>query len=141
MPALRLDHINIRTTRVAESIAFYGDALGLAIKPPPGGQDTSTGAYAYDESGLPIIHLVGADRQADSVEPQRGVAQFGMIDHFALRCEDAEAYVERLTRHGHAFSRRDVPMIGMHLIFVRDPNGVLVELGFPLKAEQSEGEQ
>jgi hypothetical protein len=29
------------------------------------------------------------------------------------------------------FAIRDVPAIGMRLIFVRDPNEVMVELGFP----------
>ena len=133
MTAIRLDHVNIRTRRVAESIAFYGEGLGLTIKPPPGTTDMSLGAYAYDASGIPIVHLVGTEHEAESAAPVRGSAQFGMIDHFALRCDAPEPYAERLTRLGYDFTRRDVPLIGMHLIFVRDPNGVLVELGFPLE--------
>lgn len=133
MTALRLDHVNIRTSRIKESVAFYGDALGLTIKPPPTRTDTSDGAYAYDAAGTPIVHLVATDREVDGAAPVRGAAQFGMIDHFALRCDVAQPYVERLTRLGHEFTRMDAAMIGMHLIFVRDPNGVLVELGFPLE--------
>ncbi len=133
MTALRLDHINIRTNRIEESVAFYGEGLGLAIRPPPGSQDLSVGAYAYDQNDIPIVHLVVADQEAESATPVRGAAQFGMIDHFALRCDTPEPYVERLTRLGYDFTRRDVALIGMHLIFVRDPNGVLVELGFPLE--------
>jgi catechol 2,3-dioxygenase-like lactoylglutathione lyase family enzyme len=131
--ALRLDHVNIRTSRVAESLAFYGEGLGLTIKPLPGCTDTLAGAYAYDAADVPILHLVGTPNEADSATPVRGAAQFGMIDHFALRCDTPEPYVDRLTRLGYDFTRRDVAMIGMHLIFVRDPNGVLVELGFPLE--------
>ena len=137
MTAVRLDHVNIRTRRIEESVAFYGEGLGLTIKPPPNGTDLSTGAYAYDAGGVPVIHLVVADREAESAVPIRGAAQFGMIDHFALRCDTPQPYVDRLTRFGYEFTRRDVEMIGMHLIFVRDPNGVLVELSFPL--EKNEG--
>lgn len=132
MTALRLDHINIRTARITESIAFYGEGLGLDIRPVPGRTDMSAGAYAYDSSGIPVVHLVGTNHVADSTTPVRGAAQFGMIDHFALRCETPQPYADRLTRLGHEFTRSDVPLIDMHLIFVRDPNGVLVELSFPL---------
>jgi catechol 2,3-dioxygenase-like lactoylglutathione lyase family enzyme len=137
MAALRLDHVNIRTARVAESIAFYGDALGLRIEPPPMSQDFSMGAYAYDENGIAIVHLIAANDEAESAKIVRGAAQFGMIDHFALRCDTLDTYVDRLTRSGIAFERLDIPQIGMHLLFVRDPNGVLVELGFPIETAQN----
>ena len=71
-------------------------------------------------------------RVAEGVEPVRGSAQRGMIDHLALRAADPESYAARLAAAGLAFDRMDVPEIDRHLIFVRDPNGILVELGFPL---------
>jgi catechol 2,3-dioxygenase-like lactoylglutathione lyase family enzyme len=124
--------VNICTTRLQDCIKFYGETLGLTIKHPPMSSDFSMGAYAYDEQDIPVIHLVAADREADSVEPIRGAAQRGMIDHFALRCDDPDALIERLTAHGHEFSRMDVPIISRNLIFVRDPNGVMVELSSPM---------
>jgi catechol 2,3-dioxygenase-like lactoylglutathione lyase family enzyme len=135
MTAMRLDHVNIRTSRIAESVTFYGEGLGLDIRPVPGAADLSVGAYAYDAHGIPIVHLVATDQEAESATPVRGAAQFGMIDHFALRCDSPQPYVDRLSRMGYAFTRRDVDLIGMHLLFVRDPNGVMVELGFPLTAD------
>jgi len=128
----RLDHVNIRTAKLAESIDFYGRVLGLRMTPPPMMADLSQGAYACDDEGHPVVHLVGTDRQVEGSEPVRGAAQRGMIDHFALRCEDRERYAARLAEAGLAFDRMDVQAIGMHLIFVRDPNGIMVELGFPL---------
>lgn len=132
MGAQRLDHVNIRTIRMEESIAFYGDALGLTIKALPAGDGIPGGAYAYDENDVAVVHLVGAEREAESTAPVRGAAQFGMIDHFALRCDECALHVERLGRLGYAFDQADVPQIGRHLVFVRDPNGVMVELSFPL---------
>jgi catechol 2,3-dioxygenase-like lactoylglutathione lyase family enzyme len=132
MSALHLDHVNIRTTRLAECIEFYGRVLGLSIRPPPMTSDLSKGAYACDERGVAIVHLVSTDNFIDAPGPVRGAAQAGMIDHFALRCSDPAIFVERMTAAGVKFTTRDVPAIGMRLIFVRDPNDVLVELGFPL---------
>lgn len=132
MTPVRLDHVNIRTARLAASIAFYGDTLGLDILPPPMCEDLSKGAYACDGHGHPVIHLVATDRIVEGGEAVRGAAQRGMIDHFALRCEGADRYAERLENSGLPFERMDVPQIGMRLIFVCDPNGIMVELGFPI---------
>lgn len=132
MTALALDHINIRTAVLAKSIDFYGGLLGLNMQPPPTCSDLSRGAYGCDAAGHPVLHLVGTDRVADGAEPVRGAAQRGMIDHLALRASDPDGYAARLAAAGLTFDRMDVPEIDRHLIFVRDPNGILVELGFPL---------
>jgi catechol 2,3-dioxygenase-like lactoylglutathione lyase family enzyme len=132
MPTLKLDHVNIRTKRLDESIAFYGGILGLEMRPPPSCADMSTGAYGYDDGGLPVVHLVGTKQEVESGAPVRGVAQRGMIDHFAFRCQDVGPVLDRLSASGLPFSQKDVAMIAMRLVFVRDPNDVLVELGCPL---------
>jgi catechol 2,3-dioxygenase-like lactoylglutathione lyase family enzyme len=133
MPGMRLDHINIPTAHLVESIAFYGDLLGFRMGPPPTRTDLLDGAYAYDDRGIPVIHLVGASREDSGQLIERGVARPGMIDHFALRYEPGDPVLDRVVASGLDYSRSDVPVIGMHLIFLRDPNGIKVELGFPLK--------
>ncbi len=136
MTAFRLDHVNIRTARLAESVAFYRDALGLKVVPPPMGGDLSKGAYACDGSGHRVVHLVGTERRVEGGEPVRGAAQRGMIDHFALGCEgDPAALRARLEAYGQDFEEMTVPQISRHLFFVRDPNGVMVELGFPFDGQ------
>ncbi|KJS07713.1 MAG: hypothetical protein VR73_08050 [Gammaproteobacteria bacterium BRH_c0] len=133
MSVKKLDHVNIRTARLPECIEFYGTALGMSVVPPPMTTDLSKGAYCLDEEGLPVVHLVATGLFVEGADPVRGAAQRGMIDHFALSCSgNAEDYSQRLRQHHLDFDEMDVPAIGMHLIFVRDPNGVLVELGFPL---------
>ncbi len=128
-----LDHVNIRTAHLDASIAFYGDVLGLRMEPPPMCQDMRTAAWGKDATGQAVIHLVAADREIENGGPVRGAAQRGMIDHFALRCHDREDHIARLERSGLEFDQADVPAIGMHLVFVRDPNAILVELAFPLE--------
>jgi catechol 2,3-dioxygenase-like lactoylglutathione lyase family enzyme len=126
----RLDHVNIRTARLAESIAFYADALGMAVVPPPGESGTTRGAYVCDGNGTQIVHLVAASAVPDAPAPVRGKAQRGMVDHFALLCTDAPAFRHRLTACDVPFEAMVVPEISAELIFVRDPNEVLVELHF-----------
>lgn len=132
MTGMRLDHVNIRTARLADSIAFYGDVLGFVVVPPPMTTDMTKGAYVQDSAGHPIVHLVGSEAVPDAPGPVRGKAMRGMVDHFALRCDDAAAYEARLERAGLDFTTMDVPQIASRLLFVRDPNEVMVELSFPL---------
>ena len=131
---MMLDHVNIRTARLGASIAFYGDVLGLRMEPPPQCADMSRGAWAMDAAGQAIVHLVGTDHEIESGGPVRGAAQRGMIDHFALRCGDRAGHIARLERSGLEYEQADVPAMGLHLVFVRDPNAILVELAFPLEA-------
>jgi catechol 2,3-dioxygenase-like lactoylglutathione lyase family enzyme len=130
MGVTRLDHVNIRTARLVESIAFYADALGMAMVPPPGASDMTCGAYVCDRDGTQIVHLVAATPVPDAPAPVRGRAQRGMVDHFALLCTDAQAFRRRLVAHDVPFEAMTVPEISAELIFVRDPNEVLVELHF-----------
>lgn len=133
MPITQLDHVNIRTARLAACVEFYGNVLGLTMTPPPMATDMALGAYGRDDGGAAIVHLVATDQVVEGADPVRGAAQRGMIDHFALRCVDLAAFVVRLTARGCQFSRLDVTALGLSLIFVRDPNGVLIELAFPLE--------
>jgi catechol 2,3-dioxygenase-like lactoylglutathione lyase family enzyme len=128
-----LDHVNIRTAKLIESITFYADVLGLKVVPPPMVADTSLGAYCLDQNGNAVVHLVAAAEIVVGAEPVRGAAQTGMIDHFALKCSgDSSPLKQQLTKKGLAFETMDVGALGLQLVFVRDPNGILIELNFPL---------
>ncbi|WP_068073416.1 VOC family protein [Novosphingobium lentum] len=131
---MQLDHINIRTAKLDASIAFYGEVLGLRMEPPPMCADMRAAAWGRDSAGQAVVHLVAAEHEIESGGPVRGAAQRGMIDHFALRCDDRASHIARLERAGLAFEQTEVPAIGLQLVFVRDPNGILVELGFALPA-------
>jgi len=99
--------------------------------PPPARDDLDAGAYACDANGVAVLHLVGTDREIEGNDPVRSVALRGIVDPVALRCDSIEAYDDRLVRQGLEFSEMNVPQISIRLLFVRDPNGVLIELGAP----------
>jgi catechol 2,3-dioxygenase-like lactoylglutathione lyase family enzyme len=122
-----IDHFNIRTRDLDRLCKFYTKVLGLEIgdRPP----FDSPGVWLY-AGGHPILHVGvardgngngGRDRDSDNTLP---------LDHIALEAEGLADAVERLDGAGIEYRMLDVPGREMKQIFVRDPDGVTIELNF-----------
>jgi catechol 2,3-dioxygenase-like lactoylglutathione lyase family enzyme len=124
VPLTSLNHVNIWTTRLTETIAFYEQALGLRVgfRPPA---IKTPGAWIYDPTDTPVIHLM--DAAAEGKDQQFGG---GAIDHIAFDASDFEALSAHLTQLGLPFRTQMFPGMTLRQIFVDDPNGVTVELNF-----------
>ncbi len=125
MPVKHLDHVNIHTRQMAETIRFYSELLGLKVGVTPGRSDTSMSAWLYDEGGRPIVHL--GTPKGDGPEAPPGS---GRIDHVAFECSGHDETAQRLTEWGLPFRRREVAEVKLRQLFVRDPNDIMVELNF-----------
>jgi catechol 2,3-dioxygenase-like lactoylglutathione lyase family enzyme len=121
MPVHALDHVNIRTRDIDGSSRFYADLLDLRPMQVPNLMSTDRALWLHDQAGRAIIHLRSYD-----CEP----GPTGSIDHVALSCSGMRQMLATLREHGVAFQMQDVPSIGRTLVFVRDPNGVMLELNF-----------
>jgi catechol 2,3-dioxygenase-like lactoylglutathione lyase family enzyme len=125
MSLTRIDHYNIHTTRLAETVDFYERVLGLreGERPP----FAFPGAWLYAGES-PVVHLVdvGGDFKSGR-EGQRGT---GTIDHVAFEAQDLLAMRAHLGREKVAYAERVVPRSGVTQIFVEDPNGLTLELNF-----------
>ena len=119
----RIDHFNIRTRDLDRLCAFYTEVLGLEIgeRPP----FDSPGVWLY-AGGHPILH-VGVDKDGD---PASGPDDTLPLDHIALETEGLADAVARLEKAGVEYRMADVPGRNMKQIFVRDPDGVALELNF-----------
>lgn len=125
MPLKRIEHYNIHTERLAETVAFYERVLGMKTGDRP--SFSFPGAWVYLE-GTPVLHLVDiADGQRPARAGQRGT---GVLDHIAFEAVDLPAMRATLAREGVAFAERVVPRSGVTQIFIDDPNGVKLELNF-----------
>ena len=126
----RLDHVNVQTTRLAETVAFYRDVLGLEQRDPPG-LDPALVQWMHDEDGHALLHIstVGS-LLADGAGWREG-AGTGALHHVALNCRGHDAMVATLERHGLKYRLNHVTVIDLKQIFVEDPNGVLIELNYP----------
>jgi len=119
MPIKFLDHVNLRTSRLKELVAFYQDAMGFTVgdRPP----FKFGGAWMYN-NGWPVVHLVETAEQPNVNEPQ--------IEHFAFRAEGLQAFSDNLRKRNIEFRMVPVPGNNNAQIFTWDPDGNRIEIQF-----------
>lgn len=117
-----LDHVNIRTGRLAEMRRFYRDVVGLEEGPRPG--FGFGGAWLYC-GGKAAVHLVEVERTPEGREPR--------IEHFAFRANDLAQFLERLSETGVAHTSNDIADAGIRQINIHDPDGNHIEIQFALE--------
>ncbi len=143
----RIDHYSIRTLDVEASRKFYTEIIGLKVGPrppfdfpglwlyrdePPEELDHATGNYG-------LVHIMGVDLANPQglidtlgyVDPGTLHGGTGAFDHIALAVTGREEMIERCRRGNISFFERTVPTLGLHQVFIKDPNGVTIELNFP----------
>jgi len=139
----QIDHYNIRTGKIDETVKFYSEVLGLRDGPFPG--DRKYGAWLYDTTERPVLHLIAVDPDNRGEAFQRVKARLGAlsgtiddfvlegsgaIDHVAFECTDYDGMIAKFRSLGMKYAQADVPQINLRQIFIHDPNGVTLELNF-----------
>jgi catechol 2,3-dioxygenase-like lactoylglutathione lyase family enzyme len=123
-----LDHYNVRTRKLAETVAFYQDVLGLENGPRPA--FNFPGAWLYSE-GKPVVHLRDITPLGEAQKPDSGV-----IHHIAFVSTGFRQMKEKLAAKGVWYETSEVPGGTLWQIFVRDPNGIVIELNYDTAAER-----
>lgn len=137
---LALNHFSIRTTDLPACERFYCDVLGLRAGPRPPFPFPGLWLYPVESTDYAqsAVHIVAIDPN----DPE-GLNQYlgdreeatlhgtGAIDHVAFFATGLVPMLARFAQHGIAMRERSVPLLGLHQVFVDDPNGVVVELNFP----------
>lgn len=123
MKMLRLDHVNVKTNRLSEMVAFYENALGLknGARPP----FPFPGAWIYCGEN-PIIHLVGVDEECAAVDPK--------IEHFAIQASGLKEFVANLNSMGITHTVDEVPGFPIVQVNLADVDGNHIHIDF--KAEE-----
>ena len=138
--ALTLNHFSIRTTDLEASRRFYAEVLGLSVGPRPDFPFPGLWMYSGDHAEVAntTVHLIGIDAAAPQGlqgylgdRDERTLVGSGAVDHIAFFTEGLHATLAHLTSLGVACRQRTVPSIGLHQLFLTDPNGVVIELNFP----------
>lgn len=135
---MRLDHFTLRTRMPAETVRFYTDVLGVkeGWRPP----FNFPGHWLY-QGEVPIVHIITITDNEKEVRAYVGERAdgpgSGSVDHIAFRCEGLDEFQDRLVELGYKFFERVVPILDQHQLFVKDPNGVTIELVF--NAAESKG--
>lgn len=115
-----IDHINIGTDRLEETVAFFQDILGLKKGWRPDFPMGGAWLYAGDTA---VVHLV---QLSEAKLPSREAA----LDHFAFRIDDYDAILARLQKAGVRYQAVDIPNTQIRQINIRDPNGANIELNY-----------
>ena len=123
-----LDHFNIRTRDLGATVQFYADILGLENGPRP--NFAFPGAWLYSE-GRAVVHLVDISPTDEAQKPDSGV-----VHHVAFVSKGFKGMKQRLQSKGVEFEAREVPGGDLWQIFIRDPNGVMIELNYEMAKEQ-----
>ncbi len=138
--ALSLNHYSIRTRDLDACRAFYEGVLGLQVGPRPDFPFPGLWLYAGDLSiwSNAVVHIIGTDRQAPQglqaylgERDESSLHGTGVLDHVAFFATGLAAMRATLARLGVASRERTVPGLGLHQVFVDDPDGVVVELHYP----------
>ena len=137
-----LEHYNIRSLDLQETIRFYEDIIGLRSGPFPG--EEGKGAWLYDDRDSPVVHVTVLEKGNDQaalhfIQPRLAklapgssieTSGSGALDHVAFRCEDYDGFIERIEAHGLPYHRVDMSTFHLRQLFVNDPSGVTCELNF-----------
>jgi len=127
MPSL--DHINIQTVKLGETVAFYRDVLELRAGDPPPPLDPELVQWMFDPEGRAIFHL-SSPGSLNAIGDINIGEDTGAVHHVALACEGHDPMIAKLDRLGLEHRENHVVAIDLKQIFVRDPNGVLLELNY-----------
>jgi catechol 2,3-dioxygenase-like lactoylglutathione lyase family enzyme len=156
MKIKRIDHYSIRTLDVEASRKFYTEVIGLSAGPRPAFKFPGLWLYAgeppadldHAAGNYGIVHIMGVDLDDSQglidtlgyVDPTTLKGSTGALDHIALSVTGREAMIERCRRSNVSYFERTVPTLDLHQVFIKDPNGVTIELNFPAaEAPQEQG--
>ncbi len=136
MGNVSLDHCAIRTNDLDGTKDFFVDIIGLTVGERPPVKFPGYWLYSGD---VAIIHLFGGSADAgdeDELAKYLGnkdpesLNGSGAVDHVALKATGLAAMHERLAEAGAEYFERTLPQFGLHQVFVKDPNGVMIELNY-----------
>jgi len=119
LPLEPLDHVNVRTARLSEMIAFYTEVLGL--RPGDRPDFEINGAWLYCGAHA-AVHLV-----AVAETPRIGAPS---IEHFAFRATGLADFLAHLQAMDVAYRISIVPGLGLRQVNVHDPDGNHIEVAF-----------
>jgi catechol 2,3-dioxygenase-like lactoylglutathione lyase family enzyme len=137
---LSLNHFSIRTMDLEATRRFYETVLGLTVGPRPEFPFPGLWMYAGDHGDIAnaVVHIIAMDpndyQGLKAYLGDRDPASLkgsGAVDHVAFFSKGLSAMLAHLREVGVTARQRTVPSIGLHQLFLDDPNGVVIELNYP----------
>lgn len=116
---INLNHINIATDQVADTVKFYEDVVGLKLRKRP--NFPNDGAWLYlGNRALVHVNSIHTSRQVVGTSE-------ASLSHYAFQIDDINELRDHLKKQCIKYEEWGVPGTEMAQIFVKDPNGIDVE--------------
>jgi lactoylglutathione lyase len=117
---MKLNHIFVLTTDLKAMELFWTEVIGLHVgeRPP----FPFNGAWIYSDD-QPLVHIA---------EQLNSAIGHGSIAHVALEGADYPVLLERLDNSLYRYSEKIVPLSNERQIFIHGPDGLTIEMLFPL---------
>ncbi|MEM7525312.1 MAG: VOC family protein [Pseudomonadota bacterium] len=116
----KLDHVNLRTTRLEAQIAWYTEVLGFESGPRP--NFPFPGAWMY-RNGHALVHLVGVDAAPGEHDNLK-------MEHVAFASTGLAEFIAHLEQRGETYRKGRVKDFGITQINVWDADGNHLHIDF-----------
>jgi catechol 2,3-dioxygenase-like lactoylglutathione lyase family enzyme len=120
----KLAHVNIRSSDLDASVAFYRDVLGLTPGSAETRPDSVDHVWMSDEEANPCIHLQRANGSPANESETAG------LHHIALSCAGLDHWRAKLKTMDVEYRETEFCSADIVQLNLRDPDGVRVELLF-----------
>jgi catechol 2,3-dioxygenase-like lactoylglutathione lyase family enzyme len=132
MPLQRLEHYLVLSDDIHRTRDFYRDVLGMVEGFRPDLDFPGFWLYLGD---TPCIHVAEWKSYAVwtkkvGIPVSSRAPSTGSVDHIAFNGTGFAEVRARLVERGLAFSANSLADIGLKQVFLRDPNGVPIEINF-----------
>lgn len=118
----RLDHVNLRTTRLDEMVAWYTDILGLELGWRPDFGFAGAWLYAGDQAVVHLVEIDGAEATGSDTALK--------LEHFAFVASGAAAFEKRLQQRGETYRQAEIAETNMVAYNIWDPDGNHIHVDF-----------
>ena len=132
MPLTELNHYFVRANDLEQTKNFYCDVLGFQVMPRP---SFPFPGYWLGVNGKIQVHMGpdgidNADRYYLGTPKNAATDHAGVVDHIAFVASEPGEFIRRLRSHKVDFQPRSLPEFDLYQIFIKDPNGLTIELNF-----------
>ena len=132
MPLQRLEHYLVLSDDIHKTRDFYRDVRGMAEGFRPELEFPGFWLYLGD---TPCIHIAEWRSYAEwtkdvGIPVSSRAPSTGSVDHIAFNGTGFDEIRDRLVARGLEFSENAIDDIGLRQMFLRDPNGVPIEINF-----------
>jgi catechol 2,3-dioxygenase-like lactoylglutathione lyase family enzyme len=143
MPIADINHYFVRANDLEATKDFYVNVLGFEIMPRP---TFPFPGYWLGVEGKIQVHMgphgiKNSELYYLGTPPNAATDQTGVVDHIAFLASEPKAFTERLKKLGVEYRPRYFPEFKLFQLFLRDPNGLMIELNFYNVTDASEWEE